>query len=83
MNRIRTLFRSVLAALVAAVCGGCTGIPENVKAVEPSDAQRCVGTWYEIARLPNCLRKGWRRFPQSTRCEAMVESMSSITAMTR
>ena len=37
---------------------GCVGIPSNVKAVEGFDAQRYVGTWYEIARLENRFEKG-------------------------
>jgi apolipoprotein D and lipocalin family protein len=57
MNRLRTFFRLVVG-LAAAVCGGCTGIPANVKAVEPFDVRRYLGTWYEIARLPNGFEKG-------------------------
>lgn len=33
------------------VIAGCTGIPEGLQAVSPFDAERYLGTWYEIARL--------------------------------
>ena len=57
MNRPRVFVRMILA-LAAALGGGCTGIPDHIKAVQPFDAQRYVGTWYEIARLPNNFEKG-------------------------
>ncbi|MGN6366878.1 MAG: lipocalin family protein [Phycisphaerae bacterium] len=57
MNRLLILFQ-LLITLAAAACTGCTGIPKNVKAAEPFDARRYVGTWYEIARLPNSFEKG-------------------------
>jgi apolipoprotein D and lipocalin family protein len=60
MNRLQVSLR-LLVALAAAVSGGCTGIPRNVKAVEPFDVNRYVGTWYEIARLPNSFEKGLER----------------------
>ena len=44
--------------LAASLCGGCTGIPKDVKAIEPFDVRRYEGTWYEIARLPNSFEKG-------------------------
>ena len=43
---------------LSALLSGCVGIPANVRAVEDFDAQRYVGTWYEIARLENRFEKG-------------------------
>ena len=57
MNQVRALFQLIFA-LTTALFGGCTGIPEHVKAVEPFDVGRYSGTWYEIARLPNGFEKG-------------------------
>ena len=36
----------------------CTGIPENIKPVEPFELQRYLGTWYEIARLDHSFERG-------------------------
>lgn len=50
-----------LLSLIASACGCAgagVGIPKNVKAVEPFDAARYAGTWYEIARLPVSFEKG-------------------------
>jgi apolipoprotein D and lipocalin family protein len=60
MNRLRA-FCQLVVGLAAAVCGGCTGIPDHVKAVEPFDVHRYLGRWYEIARLPNSFEKGLER----------------------
>jgi apolipoprotein D and lipocalin family protein len=46
----------VVTALVA--LSACTGAPEGVTVVRDFDAQRYMGTWYEIARLPNSFEKG-------------------------
>ena len=36
----------------------CTGIPENVSSVTGFDANRYLGTWYEIARLDHSFERG-------------------------
>jgi apolipoprotein D and lipocalin family protein len=36
----------------------CAHIPEGVVAVKGFDAQRYLGTWYEIARIDNSFEKG-------------------------
>ena len=38
--------------------GGCVGIPDNVEPVRDFDANRYLGTWYEIARLEHSFEKG-------------------------
>ena len=40
-----------LFILITALLTGCTGIPEGIKAVDDFDANRYLGTWYEVARL--------------------------------
>lgn len=57
MNPLKRLLQFVIA-LAAAACSGCVGIPKTVKAVEPFDVGRYMGTWYEIARLPNSFENG-------------------------
>ena len=37
---------------------GCTGIPENVTAIDGFELERYLGTWYEIARLDHSFEKG-------------------------
>lgn len=38
--------------------GGCTGIPERVRAVEGVDLERYLGRWYEVARLDHGFERG-------------------------
>ena len=37
---------------------GCTGLPKNVEPVTDFDADRYLGTWYEIARLDHRFERG-------------------------
>ena len=37
---------------------GCTGKPDNIKPVENFQADRYLGTWYEIARIDHRFEKG-------------------------
>ena len=45
-------------ALGTVLSMGCVGIPENIKPVEPFDATRYQGKWYEIARLDHSFERG-------------------------
>lgn len=47
---------STLCALL--MLSGCTGIPETVEPVREFNAQRYLGTWYEIARLDHSFERG-------------------------
>lgn len=47
-----------LPLVAVAVLGGCTGIPEGIEPVSPFDADRYLGTWYEIARLDHSFERG-------------------------
>jgi len=51
----RVLFRA-LAVLV--LLAGCTGVPDGIEPVRGFDAQRYLGTWYEIARLDHRFERG-------------------------
>lgn len=44
-------------ALLLTACGG-TGKPDNITPVQPFEAQRYLGTWYEIARLDHRFERG-------------------------
>lgn len=44
--------------LLSVVLFGCTGMPEGVTPVTNFDAQRYLGTWYEIARLDHSFERG-------------------------
>lgn len=37
---------------------GCLGMPANVTPVSPFDANKYLGTWYEIARLDHSFERG-------------------------
>ncbi len=52
--------RRRFSAIVSALCAlaGCTGIPEGLKPVGQFDAERYLGTWYEIARLDHRFERG-------------------------
>jgi apolipoprotein D and lipocalin family protein len=41
----------IIALVAAGVIAGCTAIPEDLKPVTGFEADRYLGTWYEIARL--------------------------------
>lgn len=40
------------------VLAGCTGLPNNIKPVTGFNANKYVGTWYEIARLDHSFERG-------------------------
>jgi len=44
--------------LAAALLGGCVELPEKVEPVQGFDAQRYLGTWYEVARLDHSFERG-------------------------
>lgn len=43
------------------ILAGCAGKPEHVKPVENFQAEKYLGTWYEIARIDNRFEKGLSR----------------------
>lgn len=45
-----------LAILV--LLAGCTGVPDGIEPVRGFDAQRYLGTWYEVARLDHRFERG-------------------------
>ncbi len=45
-------------ALLLALLGGCTGTPDGLTPVDNFDANRYLGTWYEIARLDHRFERG-------------------------
>jgi len=49
--------RRILCLLLVGMCG-CAHIPDGVVAVKNFDAQRYLGTWYEIARLDHSFERG-------------------------
>ena len=44
--------------VVAVLMTACTYLPEGVQPVRGFDVSRYMGTWYEVARLPNRFEKG-------------------------
>lgn len=48
------------------ICGSvflasCTGVPEGIRPVSGLDADRYLGTWYEVARLDHSFEEGLSR----------------------
>jgi len=52
--------KTSLFAVAAAVLAGCASVPstDDIPVVTNFDATKYMGTWYEIARLPNDYEKG-------------------------
>lgn len=58
-RRVSSRFRAALAVLVVLpALAACTGRPKGVEPVQPFDADRYVGTWYEVARLDHRFERG-------------------------
>lgn len=59
MTILRKAMRVGAIALVAGAAAGCTvTVPEGITPVSDFDAERYVGTWYEIARLDFFFERG-------------------------
>ncbi len=54
MYSVRKWFLIVMVAGLA----GCTGVPEGIEPVTGFEAERYLGTWYEIARLDHSFERG-------------------------
>jgi len=52
------MIRRTLLVALGFLISGCVGIPANVEPVQGFDANRYLGTWYEIARLDNSFETG-------------------------
>ena len=50
-----------LTLILLALVAGCGQIPDGVEAVRGFDAERYLGTWYEVARLENRFERGLTR----------------------
>jgi len=48
----------LLILLVTGLLSGCTGTPKGVTPVQGFQAERYLGTWYEIARLDHSFERG-------------------------
>jgi len=52
------VLKSLLAPALVILLTACTGVPENVSPVTGFDANRYLGTWYEIARFDHSFERG-------------------------
>jgi apolipoprotein D and lipocalin family protein len=43
---------------ICLLLSSCTGMPDNIKPVQPFELNRYLGTWYEIARLDHSFERG-------------------------
>ncbi len=51
------MFRTCLIAALA-ITAGCVRLPTGVEPVSPFEAERYLGTWYEVARLDHSFERG-------------------------
>jgi Bacterial lipocalin len=54
-----------LAAAATALLSNCASIPKKAKAVRNFDANKYLGTWYEIARFDYRFEKTWIMLPRN------------------
>ncbi len=47
-----------VVVIALSILAGCAQIPDGLRAVEGFDADRYLGTWYEIARLDHRFERG-------------------------
>lgn len=52
------MFRFIMVLSTAWLVFGCTSVPEGVKPVQGFEADRYLGTWYEIARFDHSFERG-------------------------
>lgn len=50
--------RLAIGLIFMMALAGCTSVPEGVKPVENFEAERYLGTWYEIARFDHSFERG-------------------------
>ena len=50
--------RLAIGLIFMMAIAGCTSVPEGVKPVENFEAERYLGTWYEIARFDHSFERG-------------------------
>ncbi len=58
MLSIRTAAKAFVAMAGALTLAACTAVPEGVTPVSGFNADRYLGTWYEIARLDHSFERG-------------------------
>jgi apolipoprotein D and lipocalin family protein len=60
MKPIKIVVNTTLAIIALVFLSSCSAsrIPEGVRAVQPFDATRYTGKWYEIARLDHSFERG-------------------------
>ena len=59
--RLTMVLRKAWLALAATICAACGQIPDGVQPVTGFDAERYLGTWYEVARLDHSFERGLTR----------------------
>jgi apolipoprotein D and lipocalin family protein len=55
---MRKIISHACQVLVTALLGGCASAPEGLQPVTNFQAERYLGTWYEIARLDHSFERG-------------------------
>ncbi|MGB5622907.1 MAG: lipocalin family protein [Gammaproteobacteria bacterium] len=61
IDRLQRATRAIFLVLTATLTSACTGLPDGIEPVSDFDADRYLGTWYEIARLDHSFERGLSR----------------------
>ena len=76
----RAIALTAVAAGVAAAVSGCAvSVPKGIEPVRGFDAERYMGTWYELARIDHRFEKGLIR----TSAHYSLEEDGSVTVINR
>ena len=76
----RAIALTAVAAGVAAAVSGCAvSVPKGIEPVTGFDAERYMGTWYELARIDHRFEKGLIR----TSAHYSLEEDGSVTVINR
>ena len=61
MNSSSSAARALLATTLLLLAVGCVRVPEGIEPITDFEAERYLGTWYEIARLDHPFERGLSR----------------------
>lgn len=72
------VLRKAWLVLAATMCAACGQLPDGVQPVTGFDAERYLGTWYEVARLDHSFERGITRVTAT--CAARARELGFDTS---
>jgi len=61
VKNVTLLVKTLSLLILSLLMTGCLGMPDKVSPVQNFEAERYLGTWYEIARLDHSFERGLER----------------------